>query len=82
MVKKLLLLFLISSVFYRNVEAQQPTQYTMYMLNPLQYNPAIAGKDDAVNIQGSRQQWVGFRKVIQLAKTYRLIYPLILLMVE
>ena len=50
MVKKLLLIFLISSVFYRNVEAQQPTQYTMYMFNPLHYNPAIAGKDDAINI--------------------------------
>ncbi len=61
MVKKLLLIFLISSVFYRNVEAQQPTQYTMYMFNPLQYNPAIAGKDDAINIIGTlRQQWVGF----------------------
>lgn len=40
--------------------AQQPAQYSLYMLNPLGWNPAYAGIDNSLNIAGVyRKQWVG-----------------------
>ncbi|MEL7220079.1 MAG: type IX secretion system membrane protein PorP/SprF [Bacteroidota bacterium] len=40
--------------------AQQPAQYTTYMLDPLRYNPAYAGLDYALSVTGTfRQQWAG-----------------------
>lgn len=60
MIRKLLVL-LFYNVLISGLGAQQPTQYTMYMFNPLQYNPAVAGINDKINVIGViRQQWVGF----------------------
>lgn len=40
--------------------AQQPSQYSLYMLNPLHWNPAYAGLDNSLSITGGlRRQWVG-----------------------
>ena len=39
--------------------AQQDAQYTMYMFNPLAYNPAYAGSRDALSVTLlGRNQWV------------------------
>ena len=39
---------------------QQATQYSMYMLNKYNYNPAYAGFDNSLSITGVyRKQWVG-----------------------
>lgn len=41
--------------------AQQEEQYTMFMLNKLTYNPAVAGVDAPFTINAtSRNQWIGF----------------------
>lgn len=40
--------------------AQQPAQYSLYMLNPMGWNPAYAGLDNSLSITGVfRQQWTG-----------------------
>ena len=42
------------------VHAQQPAQYSTYMLDPFRYNPAYAGLDYGLSLTGTyRQQWVG-----------------------
>ncbi len=42
------------------LQAQQPAQYSLYMLNPLGWNPAYAGLDNSLSITGVfRKQWVG-----------------------
>ncbi len=41
------------------LHAQQPPQYSMYMLNKYNYNPAYAGLDNSLSITGIfRKQWV------------------------
>jgi type IX secretion system PorP/SprF family membrane protein len=63
---KLLLYFnvkvlgLILALFiFGEVEAQQQSQFSMYMFNPLSVNPAYAGTKDALNANVlSRFQWV------------------------
>ncbi len=41
--------------------AQQPAQYTLYMLNKYAYNNAYNGLDESLSITGVfRKQWVGF----------------------
>jgi len=41
------------------VWAQQPSQYSLYMLNPYGYNTAYAGLDESLSITGVfRKQWV------------------------
>ncbi|HRJ14867.1 MAG TPA: type IX secretion system membrane protein PorP/SprF [Saprospiraceae bacterium] len=38
--------------------AQQPAQYSLFMLNPMQWNPAYAGLDHSLSISaGYRKQW-------------------------
>lgn len=40
--------------------AQQPAQYSMYMFNKFGYNPAYAGLDNSLSINGVyRNQWAG-----------------------
>ena len=40
--------------------AQQPAQYSLYMLNKFKYNPAYAGLDNSLSFTGVlRKQWVG-----------------------
>lgn len=40
--------------------AQQVAQYSLYMLDPVRYNPAYAGLDNSLSITGTfRQQWAG-----------------------
>ncbi len=42
------------------VLAQQPSHYSMYMLNQFVWNPAYAGMDNSLSITGVyRSQWVG-----------------------
>ena len=42
------------------LRAQQPAQYSTYMLDQMRYNPAYAGLDYALSFTGTyRQQWVG-----------------------
>lgn len=51
----LLLATLCSRVF-----AQQTPQYSLYMLNPFGFNPAYAGLDNTLSLNGVyRNQWVG-----------------------
>ncbi len=41
-------------------KAQQPAQYSLYMFNPLGWNPAYAGLDNSLSITGVyRKQWTG-----------------------
>lgn len=43
-----------------NLVAQQAPQYSLYMLNRYQFNPAYAGMDGSLSINGSyRSQWTG-----------------------
>lgn len=50
------LFFLVSKLW-----AQQPAQYSMYMLNPYQYHTAYAGLDESLSATGVfRKQWVNF----------------------
>ncbi len=40
--------------------AQQPAQYSMYMLDPMRWNPAYAGLEQSLSLTGTyRQQWTG-----------------------
>ncbi len=42
------------------LQAQQPAQYSTYMLDQFRFNPAYAGLDYGVSLTGTyRQQWVG-----------------------
>jgi len=42
---------------------QQPTQYSLYMLNQFQYNPAYAGMNDAIELTADyRKQWQGLNE--------------------
>jgi type IX secretion system PorP/SprF family membrane protein len=44
-----------------SIQAQQPAQYSMYMLNPYQYHTAYAGLDESLSATGVfRKQWVNF----------------------
>ena len=44
-----------------NLFAQQPAQYSMYMLNPYQYHTAYAGLDGSLSATAVfRKQWVNF----------------------
>ncbi len=46
-------------MFSLGLFAQQPAQYSLYMLNPYHYNPAYAGLGESLEINGViRQQWV------------------------
>jgi type IX secretion system PorP/SprF family membrane protein len=59
--KKLLFVCLITvSVF--DLSAQQDEQMSLYMYNPLYFNPAYAGSRDAIsNVAMARFQWVNFK---------------------
>lgn len=40
--------------------SQQPAQYSLYMMNQLNWNPAYAGLEHSLSVTGGiRQQWVG-----------------------
>ncbi len=40
--------------------AQQPGQYSMYMIDPVRWNPAYAGMEESLHITGTfRRQWSG-----------------------
>lgn len=54
--KIILLSILFSSISY----AQQDSQHTQYMYNPVNFNPAYAGSRDVLSVFGMhRTQWVG-----------------------
>ena len=54
------MLFLTTLGMSNWVFAQQDAQYTQYMYNPMNVNPAYAGSRDALSIFGMhRTQWVG-----------------------
>ncbi|MCP4438081.1 MAG: type IX secretion system membrane protein PorP/SprF [Aureispira sp.] len=56
-----LLLFFAFLGFAQQSYAQQPTQYTLYMLNPYNYNSAYNGLDGSLSMTGVfRKQWVSF----------------------
>lgn len=50
----------LSFLFYLySLSAQQPAQYSLYMLNKFNWNPAYAGLDNSLSITGVyRKQWV------------------------
>ncbi|MDX1943689.1 MAG: type IX secretion system membrane protein PorP/SprF [Saprospiraceae bacterium] len=51
---------LIATLISTLAAAQQPAQYSLYMLNPLGWNPAYAGIESSLNIVGVyRKQWTG-----------------------
>jgi type IX secretion system PorP/SprF family membrane protein len=57
-VRKILFLFVLLGV--SNVEAQQDAQFTQYMYNTVNVNPAYAGSRGVLSIFGThRAQWVG-----------------------
>ena len=46
-------------LFFSVAQAQQATQYSLYMLNKYNFNPAYAGLDNSLSITGVyRKQWV------------------------
>lgn len=56
-----LLLCLITLGFAQQAYAQQPAQYTLYMLNAYNYNSAYNGLDESLSMTGVfRKQWVSF----------------------
>lgn len=58
--KYVLVLFLTTLGYTNKVVAQQDAQYTQYMYNPMNINPAYAGSRDVLSIFGMhRTQWVG-----------------------
>ena len=60
MKNKLLLILLIVSMF-TTLYAQQPAQYSLFMLNKYAYNNAYNGLDQSLSITGVfRKQWVNF----------------------
>jgi type IX secretion system PorP/SprF family membrane protein len=60
--KKYLLLVLIILTFRGNIFGQQTPNYTMYMMNPFVYNPALAGTSPYYQIRSNhRFQWVGLK---------------------
>lgn len=60
MAKKTLLFLFIFLLISTCTYAQQPAQYSLYMLNPYNYNSAYAGLDESVSATGVfRQQWLG-----------------------
>lgn len=57
--KHFLTLFILIATF-AIVQAQQPAQYSLYMLNPMAWNPGYAGLDKSLSITGVfRKQWTG-----------------------
>ena len=58
--KKIAIAVLLFSYSTFKVAAQQDEQSSLYMFNPLQYNPAYAGSRGDLSITGvARSQWVG-----------------------
>lgn len=56
----ILMLFITTLGFINDVAAQQDAQYTQYMYNPMNVNPAYAGSREVLSIFGlHRTQWVG-----------------------
>ena len=59
-IKYFLMLFITTLGMSNWVYAQQDAQYTQYMYNPMNINPAYAGSRDVLSIFGMhRTQWVG-----------------------
>ena len=57
---KYFLSFIILCTALLGLQAQQPAQYSTYMLDPMRINPAYAGLDYALSLTGTyRQQWAG-----------------------
>jgi type IX secretion system PorP/SprF family membrane protein len=57
---KYLLSFTLLCLTVLGLQAQQPAQYSTYMLDPMRINPAYAGLDYALSLTGTyRQQWAG-----------------------
>ena len=55
-----ILVFVIALVALHKAQAQQDPQYTQYMYNTINVNPAYAGSRDVMSIFGIyRAQWVG-----------------------
>lgn len=60
--KKLALIFFLLSGFSSSVFGQQDEQMSVYMFNPLYFNPAYAGSKDAISMAAvGRFQWLGFK---------------------
>lgn len=58
---KIIFTVIISFLFLLNIKAQQDEQMSIYMYNPLYYNPAYAGSKDAISMVAvGRFQWVNF----------------------
>lgn len=58
---KKLILLLIAIFFIVEAKAQQDEQMSIYMYNPLYFNPAYAGSKDAISaVAVGRFQWVNF----------------------
>lgn len=58
--KKKSLVAVLLMLFLWEAKAQQETQYTQYMYNPVMINPAYAGNRGNINIVGGyRKQWLG-----------------------
>lgn len=59
--KKLLFIILFSLTFSSGAFAQQDEQMSMYMFNPLYFNPAYAGSKDLISaVAVGRFQWINF----------------------
>lgn len=59
--KRIIVFILVTFCFAAKVNAQQDEQMTVYMYNPLYYNPAYAGSKDAISMVAiGRFQWVKF----------------------
>jgi type IX secretion system PorP/SprF family membrane protein len=55
------IIFLISILIVSIADAQQVPQYSHYLFNQFQINPAVAGSKECLDLRfGYRNQWVGF----------------------
>lgn len=53
-------ILLLTFLFLAEMKAQQPVQYSLYMLNQYRHNVAYAGMDDYLSATGAfRKQWLG-----------------------
>jgi len=61
-----ILYLFITSIFVENIWSQQDPQFSQYMYNPIEINPAYAGTKEGFIMTGmARMQWLGIREAPQ-----------------
>lgn len=54
-------IFIVLLFLFPTIRSQQIHQLSQYMINPVIFNPAVSGQNDAICIYGAgRHQWIGY----------------------